>query len=116
VGKTLKPTVRLVLHPSNRGAGLPDGGLFTADQFNRKETENDRRGKILAGQSPARGVVEAKGVNDDVSLIAMKPQVQKYLNQYGQVLVTNLRDFLLVSRDLTTGMPILGYCYQCKQN
>ena len=31
VGKTLKPRVRCVLQLQNRGAGNPDGGLFTAD-------------------------------------------------------------------------------------
>src|ERR1035438_9216622 len=33
VGKTLKPKVRCVLQLKNSGAGNPDGGLFTADQF-----------------------------------------------------------------------------------
>jgi len=28
VGETLKPRVVFVAHPGNRGAGLPDGGLF----------------------------------------------------------------------------------------
>jgi hypothetical protein len=32
-GKTLKPRVRCILQLQNRGAGNPDGGLFTADQF-----------------------------------------------------------------------------------
>ena len=33
VVKTLKPRVRCILQLQNRGAGNPDGGLFTADQF-----------------------------------------------------------------------------------
>jgi len=36
VGKSLVPRVRCVIQLSNRGAGLPDGGLFTADQFARR--------------------------------------------------------------------------------
>jgi hypothetical protein len=31
IGKTLSPKVRCVINLSNRGAGLPDGGLFSAD-------------------------------------------------------------------------------------
>ena len=30
VGKTLRPKVRCIINLSNLGAGLPDGGLFTA--------------------------------------------------------------------------------------
>jgi hypothetical protein len=36
VGKSLKPKVRCVMNLKNLGAGLPDGGLFTADQFQRQ--------------------------------------------------------------------------------
>jgi hypothetical protein len=31
IGKTLKPRVRCIINLKNRGAGLPDGGLFTPD-------------------------------------------------------------------------------------
>ena len=33
IGRSLSPKVRCVVNLANRGAGLPDGGLFTADQF-----------------------------------------------------------------------------------
>ena len=33
IGKSLSPKVRCVINLANRGAGLPDGGLFSADQF-----------------------------------------------------------------------------------
>ena len=33
VGRHLKPRVRCVINLANCGAGLPDGGLFTPDQF-----------------------------------------------------------------------------------
>ena len=35
VGHELKPKVRCVMQLKNLGAGNPDGGLFTADQFDR---------------------------------------------------------------------------------
>ena len=37
IGKTLKPKVRCVINLANRGAGLPDGGLFTPDQIKKNE-------------------------------------------------------------------------------
>lgn len=48
---------------------------------------------------PERGVLEVKGTKADISKIAQSEQVKKYLERYGQVLVTNYRDFLLVSKD-----------------
>ena len=36
VGHKLKPRVRCVVNPANRGAGIPDGGLFIANQFESK--------------------------------------------------------------------------------
>nr|WP_316788536.1 hypothetical protein [Thermoleptolyngbya oregonensis] len=37
LGKTLKPKVRCVMQLRNIGrAGMPDGGLFTASQFQRR--------------------------------------------------------------------------------
>ena len=65
VGKTLKPKVRCVMNLRNLGAGLPDGGLFTADQFQRQAD-----GAPKAGQLPARGAIEAKGTKPDVKAIA----------------------------------------------
>jgi hypothetical protein len=35
IGKTLKTKVRCIITIKNRGAGLPDGGLFTPDQFQK---------------------------------------------------------------------------------
>src|SRR5207253_5390390 len=35
IGSTLKPKVRCVISIANRGAGSPDGGLFTASQFRK---------------------------------------------------------------------------------
>src|SRR5947209_6629944 len=89
VGKTLKPQVRCIINIKNRGAGIPDGGLFTADQL-RKETDNEP----FIRQLPARGVIEVKGTSEDILQIANTEQVLRYLGKYGQVLVTNYRDFV----------------------
>ena len=74
VGKTLKPKVRCVMNLRNLGAGMPDGGLFTPDQFQRQAD-----GAPKAGQLPARGAIEAKGTKPDVETIAASQQVKEYL-------------------------------------
>jgi hypothetical protein len=93
VGRSLKPKVRCVINLANRGAGIPDGGLFTPSQF--QKSSND----LIEGQLPERGAVEIKGTGDSVDIIKDTTQVAKYLGKYGQVLVTNYRDFLLVTLD-----------------
>jgi hypothetical protein len=94
VGKRLKPRIRCIINLANRGAGLPDGGLFTADQF-QKPSEAEP----LPGQPPARGVIEAKSTKDDAWTTADGEQVSRYWGKYRQVLVTNYRDFVLVGQD-----------------
>jgi len=93
VGKTLKPKVRCVMNLKNLGAGMPDGGLFTADQFQRQADATPH-----TGQLPGRGAIEAKGTKREVEEIAATKQVKEYLARYGIVIVTNLRDFLIVER------------------
>src|SRR5208282_2153168 len=61
VGKTLKPRVRCIINLANRGAGLPDGGLFTPDQFQRPSEVEP-----LPGQLPSRGAIEVKGTGENV--------------------------------------------------
>lgn len=100
-GKALKPRVRCVVHLRSQGAGIPDAGLFTADQFQKGG------GALLAGQLPSRGVIEVKGTGDDVQTIARGEQVRRYFERYGQVLVTNYRDWLLVVRG-PDGAPTFG--------
>lgn len=94
-GERLSPRVRAVVNPRNRGAGTPDGGLFTSDQF--RHDDHDR--EDWPAQLPARGAVEVKELREDVEAIAASDQVRRYLGHYGLVLVTNYRDFLLVGRD-----------------
>src|SRR5208282_4325223 len=94
IGKHLKPRVRCIINLANRGAGLPDGGLFTAEQF-QKPSEAEP----LPGQPPARGVIEVKSTKDDAWVTAEGEQVSRYWGKYRQVLVTNYRDFVLVGQD-----------------
>ena len=94
VGKKLKPRVRCVIHLADRGAGLPDGGLFTAEQFRKRPSE-----RPLDGQKPLRGAIEVKPAKDDAFLRADGEQVSRYWREYRQVLVTNYRDFVLIGQD-----------------
>ncbi len=95
VGATLKPKVFCVLELADQGAGHPDGALYTARQV--------QRGRPKPGRVPERGVVEVKGVGDDAWLTAGSDQVSRYWDRYRLVLVTNLRDFVLVGADGTGG-------------
>lgn len=100
VGKSLKPNVRCILQLKNRGAGSPDGGLFTDDQYKKKP------GQIpIEGQIPSRGAVEVKPTSDDAWVTADGEQVTRYWGKYRQVLVTNLRDFVFVGQD-PSGKPV----------
>ena len=94
IGIGLKPRVRCVMQLKSLGADHPDGGLFTADQYARQPAAGH-----IPSQAPARGAIEAKPTNQDVDDIADSAQVRKYLDRYNQVLVTNYRSFLVVSRD-----------------
>src|SRR5579859_1215514 len=100
VGKSLKPRVRCVLQLKNRGAGMPDGGLFTEDQLKKSKGEE----KSLP-QTPARGVIEIKPTSDDAWITADGEQVSRYWGKYRQVLVTNYRDFVFVGQD-ASGKPV----------
>ena len=91
VGATLKPKVFCVSALANQGAGHPDFGLYAAKQV--------QKGKLRAGQVPERGVVEVKAADDDAWVTADGEQVSRYWGRYGLVLVTNLRDFVLVGED-----------------
>ena len=100
VGVKLKPKVRAVSQLANTGAGSPDFGLFTANQFQRARDD-----KPIEGAPPERGVVEVKGWKDDSFVTAGAPQISKYWEHYGLVLVTNYRDFVLIGRD-EAGRPL----------
>ena len=106
IGSTLKPKVRCLMQLKNLGAGMPDGGLFTARQFQRESGDrpNDP-------QNPERGIIEVKGTGDDAWVTANTEQVSKYWDKYRQVLVTNYRDFVLIGQDIN-GQPITLETYR----
>ncbi|MGH9631297.1 MAG: type ISP restriction/modification enzyme, partial [Bryobacteraceae bacterium] len=94
IGKTLKPRVRCVINIKNRGAGIPDGGLFSSDQLQRRSAE-----ELMEGTIPSRGVIEIKPTSEDAWVISDGQQVSRYWGKYRQVLVTNYRDFVIVGQD-----------------
>ncbi len=69
---------------------MPDGGLFTADQVKKSG---------LGGQKPARGAIEVKPPSHDAAIVAKSEQVLGYLEAYRKVLVTTLREFVLLGVD-----------------
>lgn len=109
IGDMLKPSVFCVLNVKNRGAGIPDGGLFAENQ------QNVRVEHVGFGQLPARGVIEAKSTSEDINKIANGSQVARYLNEYGQVLVTNFYQFVLVTQD-RLGKPVLSEVFSLAES
>jgi hypothetical protein len=91
IGEQLKPKVLCLSDLSNTGAGQPDFGLYAANQV--------QKGEPKKGQSPERGVIEMKSVKDDAWLTADSKQVSKYWGAYRLVIVTNLRDFLILGEN-----------------
>ena len=68
-GGELSPSVRAIINIRNRGAGIPDGGLFTADQLRGHGGSAGTESGATVGfpaQLLARGAVEVKGVGDEV--------------------------------------------------
>ena len=104
LGSGLKPKVRCVINPANAGAGIPDGGLYTPDQFPRGGNEP------LPGLLPSRGGMEVKPVSHDIEALVASEQVRKYLDKYRQVLLTNYRQFLLLTCD-AQGQIVRGEHY-----
>jgi hypothetical protein len=97
----LNPKIRTVIHPSNSGAGLPDGGFFSAKEL-RQHPDEVSAFKL----NPERGVLEVKPVEHDLGALAQTPQVRGYLEHYGQILLTNYRSFALYSWE--GGKPVAG--------
>ncbi len=85
VGERVKPRIIAVIHPKATGADSPDFALFDETQYGK--------------QQPAFGVIEAKGIRQDLQSLAESEQVGKYLDHYNQVLVTNYYQFMLVIKD-----------------
>jgi len=90
IGQTLKPTVLFSTQLRNTGAGIPDGGFFPQTKGKRRPAEPQ---PLL---HPERGVVEIKSADYSLDALATEPQTLRYLQQYGLVLITNLRQFRLL--------------------
>ena len=98
IGSTLTPKVRCVIQLQNKGAGMPDGGMFTADQFKTKAAKQNAGANPLAVLPPSRGVIEVKSPAEDMPGIIESEQIARYWEHYGLVLVTNYRSFTLIGR------------------
>jgi len=94
IGDTLVPKVFCVHELADTGAGRPDYGLFTQPQLS-----SDALGRNPIATVPERGVIEAKGPATDILLVADSPQVARYWEKYGLVLVTNFRSFMVMARN-----------------
>ena len=94
VGKALSPVVTCVLTTKNRGAGVPDGGLFIARQAVAEASDS-----ALLARAPERGVMEVKGPAQDIIRVTRSAQVRRYLARYGKVLVCTYRDFVVLRLD-----------------
>ena len=110
IGKTLKPKVHCLISLENRGAGKPDGGLYSGNQCQRGADAERMRGQL-----PERGAIEVKPPSDPVELVADTKQVKRYFAKYAAVLVTNYRDFLLLGRD-SQGKPLPPERYTLAEN
>ncbi|WP_400765480.1 type ISP restriction/modification enzyme [Methylosinus sporium] len=97
IGQELKPKVICLSDLGDAGAGHPDFGLFAANQV--------QKGEPRKGQMPERGVIEMKGVADETWLTAKTGQVSKYFGAYRLVIVTNIRDFLIIGEG-PNGQPV----------
>ena len=97
IGGTLKPKVFCVGDLAEQGAGHPDFGIYTTRQLQKSQ--------VREGQLPERGVIEVKPLHDNAFLTAKSNQVSSYWDRYRLVLVTNLRDFVLLGED-ESGRPV----------
>ena len=98
VGAGFEPKVFCVTEPAGQGAGRPDFGLYTSRQVQKK--------KPVDGQKPELGVVEVKAATEDINRIADSEQVNLYWQHYRLVLVTNIRQFILIGSD-SSGNKVL---------
>ena len=91
VGATLKPRVMCVQNVHGE-AGFPDFGLFVIE---RGQAPDGWR----HGRPPERGVIEVDDIPAEIGVKRNSTQVAAYLANYGLVLVTNYRDFVLLGLD-----------------
>lgn len=94
IGDTLDPKLFATMELKSEGAGHPDLGVF------EKKSNNMR----LA--------IEVKPAIDNLYDTARGEQVSKYWKQYGYVLATNFREFVLVARHAESGEARIEAKYQ----
>ena len=92
LGKTLKPRVRCIVHPHSIGAGLPDGALITADQKSQLLPTRSLKDSYLSRRH------RSKASKRRCPCDRQKRAGSKYIDKYGLVLVTTLRQFVIVVR------------------
>lgn len=92
VGAQLSPKVRPVIQIRNQGSGIPDGGLFVVRPSGPVHSTDP-----MQASAPERGALEVKPPDRDLTAVVRSPQVRKYLERYGKVLVTTLRSWTLVA-------------------
>jgi hypothetical protein len=87
VGKKLKPRVRCVHNLTDTGAGFPDYGLYTTNQFQKAKDAEP-----LPGQPPVRGVICAqirmlKGISR--SPLTAGPEPRSTNNQHRPIILAD---------------------------
>lgn len=111
-GARLRPAVLFSTQLRNQGAGAPDGGFFP------KPSRRNRRGvaepEIL--QNPERGAVEIKPAETNLDTLTNDEQIRRYLEQYGLVLITNLREFWLLKLENGTVRVLERYVLAASAN
>ncbi|QER84591.1 type ISP restriction/modification enzyme [Streptomyces tendae] len=94
VGRNTDPGISAVINLRNSGAGIPDGGLFAANQLRRVGGQE----AAFERQLPTQGAIEAKPFGADLGAVIRTAQVRKYATRYGKVLVSNFLSFRLVTQ------------------
>lgn len=95
IGLDLDPKVRCVMNLRNQGAGLPDGGLFSADQLVRSSSAQGIEA-AFPSLKPNRGAIEVKPPSEDLDGLIRSKQAARYGEAYRHLVLTNLREFALV--------------------
>jgi hypothetical protein len=97
-GERLRPAILFSTQLRNQGAGAPDGGFFPKP--GRRTRRGNPEPEIL--QNPERGAVEIKPAETNLDTLTNDEQIRRYLEQYGLLLITNLREFRLLKLEAGT--------------
>jgi hypothetical protein len=110
VGAALKPPVKPVIHIRDQGSGIPDGGLFVVRPSGPVNAPDP-----MQASAPERGAIEVKPPSRDLKKVLATPQIRSYLERYGKVLVTTLREWTLATID-KQGRIVQGETFQIAAN